>query len=55
MIRIPARKTMRDVTSSLASSSFRRVYRDGRVTDLRRIMTLRELLARIRVSTDPRP
>lgn len=36
---IPPR-TMRDVTSSLAGSSFRQVQRDGRVTYARRIRTL---------------
>jgi hypothetical protein len=54
MIRIIPRKTMRDVTSSLASSSFRRVYRDGRVTYSRRIMTLRQILARPMSSTEPK-
>jgi hypothetical protein len=56
MIRLSPRKTMRDVTSSLVSSSFRRVYRDGRVTYCRKIMTLRELLARPTSlpPTDPR-
>ena len=55
MLRNNAIKTMRDVTSSLVGSSFRRVYRDGRVTYSRRIMTLRELFARTPSSTDPRP
>ena len=33
------RKTMRDVTSSLVGSSFRRVQQDGRVTFARKIKT----------------
>jgi hypothetical protein len=45
------RKTMRDVTSSLVGSSFRRVQQDGRVTFARRIMTLGQLPSRTR----PRP
>jgi hypothetical protein len=55
MLRNQTRKTMRDVTSSLVGSSFRRVYRDGRVTYSRRIMTLRDILDRTPSSTDPRP
>ncbi|WP_435011770.1 hypothetical protein P12x_006000 (plasmid) [Tundrisphaera lichenicola] len=39
---IPPR-TMRDLTSSLVGSSFRRVYRDGRVVFARRIRTLGSL------------
>jgi hypothetical protein len=58
MIKIPLRKTMRDVTSSLVGSSFRLIYRDGRVTYSRRIMTLQQLLARnasaSSSSTEPR-
>jgi hypothetical protein len=54
MIRITPRKTMRDVVSSLAGSSFRRVHRDGRVTFSRRIMTLRQILARPQTSTEPK-
>jgi hypothetical protein len=46
MTRPSPRKTMRDVTSSLVGSSFRRVYQDGRVTFARRIMTLGQLSAR---------
>jgi hypothetical protein len=42
------RKTMRDVASSLSSSSFRRVHQDGRVTFARRIRTLGDLSARVR-------
>jgi hypothetical protein len=42
---------MRDVATSLVGSSFRRVYRDGRVTDSRRIMTLGQILARAGSST----
>lgn len=37
------RKTMRDVTSSLVGSSFRRIQQDGRVTFARRIMTMGRL------------
>ncbi len=56
MTKPPPRKTIRDVTSSLVGSAFRRVYRDGRTTYCRKIMTLRELLARPSSSapTDPR-
>jgi hypothetical protein len=56
MLKIRPPKTMRDVTTSLVGSSFRRVYRDGRVTYSRRIMTLGQLLARASssASTEPR-
>jgi hypothetical protein len=45
------RKSMRDVTSSLVGSSFRRVHQDGRVTFARRIMTLGQLPPRTRTRT----
>ena len=59
MITVCPPRTMRDVATSLVGSSFRRVQRDGRVTDSRRIMTLGQLLARSRSrstsSTPPVP
>jgi hypothetical protein len=45
---------MSEIRSSLTGSSFRRVYRDGRMTYSRRIMTLGLLVARS-PSTRPRP
>ncbi len=48
------RKSMSEIRSSLTGSSFRRVYRDGRMTYSRRIMTLGLLVARS-PSTRPRP
>jgi len=47
------KKTMRDVTSSLSSSSFRRVQQDGRVTFARRIRTLGLLSAPVRPARRP--
>jgi hypothetical protein len=55
MIKTRPIKRMRDVPSSLVGSSFRSVYRDGRVTYSRRIMTLRQLLAGTTSSTEPSP
>ena len=49
----PPRKTMRDVTSSLVGSSFRRVQQDGRVIFARRIMTLGQLLSRPKTAIKP--
>jgi hypothetical protein len=46
-------KTMRDVTSSLVGSSFRRTQQDGRVTFARRIMTLGQLPSRPKTATKP--
>ncbi len=54
MIRHTPPKTMRDLPSSLVGSSFRRVQKDGRVTYCRKIMTLGQLLARLKGSTEPR-
>ncbi len=51
MTKIFPPRSMRDVATSLVGSSFRRVYRDGRVTDSRRIMTLGQILARAGSST----
>jgi hypothetical protein len=53
MIRFSPPKTMRDVTSSLVGSSFRRVQQDGRVTFARRIMTLAQLPPRTRPGLRP--
>jgi hypothetical protein len=53
MIKTSPRKTMRDVTSSLVGSSFRRVYQDGRVTFVRRIMTLGQLKSQTRPGLRP--
>jgi hypothetical protein len=55
MIKTRPIKRMRDVRTSLAGSSFRKVYRDGRVTYSRRIMTLRQLLAGTTSSTSTEP
>jgi hypothetical protein len=53
MTSITPQKTMRDVTSSLVGSSFRRIQQDGRVTYARRIMTLRQLPSRPRTAAKP--
>ncbi len=47
------KKTMRDVTSSLASSSFRRVQQDGRVTFARRVRTLGNIRNPVRPAGRP--
>ncbi len=59
MIKIRPPRLMGDVASSLSGSSFRKVYRDGRVTHSRRIMTLGQVLARplssLKPKTEPKP